>query len=64
MGTVLALRMLMEVLPVLVSQSLLWSQVLVLEDNLGQLLQLPEDETHLLIWSDDLMISITLATMD
>ena len=64
MGTVLALRMLMEALPVLVSQSLLWSQVLVLESNLGQLLQLPEDETHLLIWSDDLLLSITLATME
>ena len=59
-------RILTERLPVLFPTGLLWSQVLVLgQSSLDQLLMLPEeDEESLLIWADDLLVTIMLATLD
>ena len=64
MGTVMSLWMLLERLPVLVGPRLLWSQVLVMENNLDQLMEVPTSEHHLLDWADDLLVLIMLATLD
>ena len=63
----LILRVLTERLPLLMPSRMLWSQVLVLsQPELDQLLAVPETDSEeaLLIYADDLLLTVALSTMD
>ena len=54
-------------MPVLLPRRLLWSQVLHLDQvSLDRMLAVPEqdEEESFLIWVDDLLITVMLATME